>query len=129
MIKNAKSIVKMISKANEKFAIFLTKALSSMICVYAFFILAVLPLAFPSLEQFCMYVSSTVIQLVALPLLAVGTTLLGKSQERRDTADHLHIRDISKEMHTLLASAKVQENNLIIALAKIEDLEKKITSL
>lgn len=121
-----KKIYNTIVKINEKIAMALTNAMSSMVTVYLFLFIAVIPLAFPSLEVICMYISSTVIQLISLPLLAVGAQLLGKSQERRSIADHAALLDISKEMHILLDSAKKQEDNLVIAIARLEYLESQL---
>ena len=59
-------------------------------------------------------------------MIMVGQNLLGKSQERRSIADHSAILDISKEMHILLESAKIQEQNMVIALARLEYLESQL---
>jgi hypothetical protein len=101
MNKTVKKLWHKLVKWNNAFAMALTKAMSSMVCVYIFFVWCLVPLAFPKLETFCMYVSSTVIQLVALPLLAVGTNLLGKSQERRAATDHTAIAEIKADVDNL----------------------------
>ncbi len=91
-----------IKQINEYIAIKLTLMMSSIWCVYLFFLWSVLPLVAPNLEAICMYVSSTVIQLVALPALAVGQNLLSQASEQRAAQDHAAVMEIVTSIHTLL---------------------------
>ena len=99
---------------------------STMACVYIFSMWSFLPLFWYASEPIVLYVSSGFLQLVLLPMIMVGQNLLGNSQERRSIADHSAIRDISKEMHILLESAKIQEQNMVIVLARLEYLESQL---
>jgi len=68
---------------NMKIAVGITKGLGTMVCAYIFTILAII--GFPGLHatptQYVQWISQTFIQLVALSVLAVGQTLLGKHAE------------------------------------------------
>jgi uncharacterized membrane protein len=71
-------------------------------CVYLFFLLSILPLIEPSWTNVIMYISSTIIQLVALPAIMVGQQLLGQRGEDRAQQDHETIMaqfEETKELH------------------------------
>ncbi|MGG2383109.1 hypothetical protein, partial [Salmonella enterica] len=79
-----------IVKANENIAIKSTKWFGSMAMFWACFIWAILPL-FPALsgaKDFILYVSAGIIQLVALPLILVGSNVLNRASEARAEEDH-----------------------------------------
>ena len=87
-----------ISKINESIALRTVAAMSSIWCVYFFFIWSMLPSVFPSLETFVFYVSGGIIQLVALPLIMVGQDVGNKKAEQRAQEDHEHLCEILEDI-------------------------------
>ena len=113
-----------ISSINGLIAMKSTLVMSTMWCVYAFFIWSILPLAIPSLEQFAMYVSSTVIQLVALPLIMVGQNLLNKGSELRSQQDHEALMGAVNDLHHIMAEEDEEDrdlDNIVTILSEIRD--------
>ena len=103
-----------IKKASDKIAIGITHSMSSMWCVYAFLIWSLIPLVWHGAEAVVFYVSGGVIQLVALPMIMVGQSLLGKKAERRAEQDHQMI------MQSLAEVREIDEKlaRLVLHLAK-----------
>ena len=118
-----------ITKTNLRIAVAATIGMSTMTCVYMFLALSLLPLAFPSLTTFCMYISSTIIQLIALPLIMVGQNLMGREQERRSTEDHLALIEMLSEMRTLLKDADIEVDELAQVAKRLEKIETRIEQL
>ena len=85
---------------NERIAIGVTKMMGTMWCAYAFLVLALLPLVLPSTETWVQYASSAVLQLVALPVLAVGQSLLGRAAEKRAEQDHAALMEILEDIRS-----------------------------
>ena len=77
-----------IKKFNDMVALRITLSMGTIWCVYAFFLLSMMPLLTPDWTNIIMYVSSTVIQLVALPAIMVGQQLLNENSEKRAQQDH-----------------------------------------
>ena len=73
---------------NRAIAVYLTRAVGTMWCVYAFTILSLFPLIVPSTTNVVQYISSGVLQLVLLPAIMVGSAILNESAERRAQQDH-----------------------------------------
>lgn len=95
-----------INKINDYIAVKATILMSSMWCVYGFLGLAMLPMVWPAVSSAVQYLSSAVIQLVALPLIMVGQAILGMESERRAKKDHEALMVILKEVHALQRPAK-----------------------
>jgi hypothetical protein len=89
----------MIKRFNDWIALNLTLATGTMWCVYLFTIIAVAPLVFPTLEAICMYISTTILQLILLPLIMVGTNILSQKSELRAQQDHEAVMEILREEH------------------------------
>lgn len=90
------------SNINEKIATGTVAAMSTMLCVYLFLVLALLPLVYPDAEQTVQYVSGAVIQLVALPLIMVGQAISNRATETRASEDHAMLMEelaLLKQMH------------------------------
>ena len=76
---------------NERAAVFGTKVFSSMITFWVFLFwggLALVPGLPPAFQNIVLLVSSALIQLAALPLIAVGAAVLNRASERRAKEDH-----------------------------------------
>jgi len=99
----------LISKINDFVAARATLLMSTMWCVYVFFVWSLLPLVFPHLQAVVFYVSGGVIQLVALPLIMVGQNVLSRKSEERAQQDHetlmaefAEMRQMHSDLHHLL---------------------------
>lgn len=103
-----------VNKFNERLAARLTKAFGTMGMFYAFIGYSLLPLVDPAhSNQYLLY--SNAIQMVALPLLMVGTNILGRDSEQRANEthdavmeslrlvreDHAATADMVAELHSL----------------------------
>ncbi len=79
----------MISALNERIAVWLTRAFGTMWICYAFMAYGLLPafaLFHPYQESFLYW--SNWVQLWSLPLILVGTNILGRDAEQRSRLDH-----------------------------------------
>jgi uncharacterized membrane protein len=102
----------LVSRINDALAVSITKVVGTMWCAYAFTILVVIPLFYPSTNTVIMYLSSSLLQLILLPLIMVGQSVQGRSAEARARRDHKmikeelqNIRDIveeNKQLHGIL---------------------------
>ena len=88
----------------------------TMWCAYLFFIWAVVPLFIPGLQEFVSYVSQSVIQLVALPLIMVGSCVLSRAQDIRAAEDHAALMEELNAVRTLLT----EEDEVLVMLRRIE---------
>lgn len=87
----------MIRRFNDWLAVNLTKVLLSIWCAYAFGVLCLLPLLLPKWEETILYVSNC-FQLIFLPLLGVGQTLLGQDAALQAMEDHASIKEMHEEV-------------------------------
>lgn len=88
-------------KFNDWIAIKLTSLVGSMICAYAFAVLAIIgfPYGSKTLSAYIQWVSQTFIQLVMLSVIMVGQRLL--SEQQKDHHQSLHVK-----MDTLIKGGK-----------------------
>lgn len=96
-----KKILSKLKKINDFIALKATLMIGTMWCVYAFMILTLIPLVFPTTNTAIQYVSSAFLQLVFLPLIMVGQDVLGKKAERRSAKDHEVITQLHKDIKDL----------------------------
>lgn len=105
---------------NQKIAVSGTRVFGSIWAFYAFFIwglLGMMPFLPPYFKNFVLLVSSAWIQLWALPLLAVGNSVLNRTSEKRAKQDHETLKAQFLELKDL------QKDNDII-LQKLENIEQ-----
>jgi len=88
---------------NDEIALRATLAIGTMWCVYAFAIFVMIPLLFPKIEPVIMYISSSFLQLVFLPLIMVGQNVINKKSERRAQSDHKMIMQALAEIKMINA--------------------------
>jgi capsule polysaccharide export protein KpsE/RkpR len=95
-------------RGNDWIAIKLSKVFSTMECFWIFCIIALIAVVFPRLLAVDTYVSTS-LQLIALPLIGVGATLIGRVAEIRAQQDHEAlmeelsiVKDTQKEVHEML---------------------------
>ena len=93
-----------INKLNEKIAMHITLVFGTMWTTYVFFLYGFIPLFFPDSCNQVMYWSGT-IQLWSLPLLMVGTNILGREAERRN-------KEMYEMIKSEMSSTKIQMENL-----------------
>lgn len=98
-------------RVNEWVAIHATKVFGTMWVTYALFLYGLVPVIEPRFMNDLLYWSNT-IQLWSLPLLMVGTNLLGKASEVRAQETHdaviselIDLKEILADMHLLLDQA------------------------
>lgn len=70
----------MMTRINNWLAVKLSGLFSTMGCFYVFLLLALLPLPFPAAMPYVQFISSAVLQLVALPLIAVASRVIQEQQ-------------------------------------------------
>jgi hypothetical protein len=87
--RKVKAMIAKINQSNETLALHLTKAFGTMWICYAFMVYGVLPafaIFHPYQESFLYW--SNWVQLWSLPLILVGTNILGRDAEKRSQLDH-----------------------------------------
>lgn len=89
---------------NDKVAVYGTKLFASIGTFYAFLLFGTLPLipALSAYRETIQAVSSCLIQLAALPLIACGQVILNRSSERRAEEDHRTIREEFRILNEVL---------------------------
>jgi hypothetical protein len=124
MVKQSK-----LTQFNEWLAIMITQWFGSMTMFYACLIWCLIPIYDKALENTVFYVSGGIIQLVALPLIMVGTNILSRSAEKRAQIDHITImKEFSLVKHMV---EEVREINLDgdKILLRLDSIETKIDKL
>jgi hypothetical protein len=119
-----------VTRFNEKVAVFGTKWFGSMPVFWLFFcwgILGMLPFLPASFKSLVLLISSAWIQLWALPLLAVGTAILNKSSEKRAKEDHETIKKQYEEVKTMHeGNRRILEGNQELMKFIIRDTESNL---
>ena len=101
-------------KINNCVALRVTLAVGTMWTAYLFAILVLIPLIFPTTQLVVMYISSSFLQLILLPLIMVGTNVTGAKAEARAEEDHLkliaefeEIKQMHAELHQVVSKLSV----------------------
>lgn len=124
-------MLKFFDGINEKVAVFLTKSFGTMWVCYAFIIYGLLPLyhTFHQYQDSLLYWSNW-IQLWSLPLLMVGTNILGRAAETRAKLDHEKLAQtyeeqlvIYKDMLTMMGEEQTQATALADIQSKLVTIE------
>jgi uncharacterized membrane protein len=108
---------------NEKIAFKATKLFGNMWTFWLFTIWAFLPLlpVLKGYKEYILYISSGLIQLVALPVIMVGQEILNRESNLRAEKDHIvlneqfekikllieELKDLHQDTHKLLAQTKI----------------------
>ena len=108
-----------INQLNEMLAVWLTKAFGTMWICYAFMVYGLLPAfsLFHRHQETFLYWSNWV-QLWSLPLILVGTNILGRDAEKRSQLDHDKLAKSYEEQQQTY-------QKVIAMLKKQEDMLKK----
>ena len=123
-----------ISQINETIAVWLTKAFGTMWICYAFMVYGLLPafaIFHPHQEAFLYW--SNWVQLWSLPLILVGTNILGREAEERSKLDHKKLanfyEDQQETYNQVIAMLKRQEEMMADLLKQDSVLEAQNTVL
>jgi len=112
------TMLQKINHINDSLAVLLTKGFGSMWTCYAFMIYGILPAyaLFHPHEAAFLYWSNW-IQLWSMPLILVGTNILGREAERRSKLDHAKLAksyDEQKDTYSqMIAMLKKQEEMML----------------
>lgn len=102
--------------ANSRIAVVATRAFGTMYCFWACAVYGLSPIIFPQYTVQILYWSNYV-QLIALPLILVGTALMGVNIEKRAQQDHEMLISEMEQMKALIA----QEREELCILRKLRD--------
>ena len=123
-----------INLVNETFAVWLTKAFGTMWMFYAFMAYGLLPafaLFRPHQDSFLYW--SNWVELWSLPLIMVGTNILGREAEKRSNLDHEKLAKSYEEQQQtyerVIAMLKRQEDMMAELLKQDSVLEAQDTVL
>jgi len=123
-----------INLVNETFAVWLTKAFGTMWMFYAFMVYGLLPafaLFRPHQDSFLYW--SNWVELWSLPLIMVGTNILGREAEKRSNLDHEKLAKSYEEQQQtyerVIAMLKRQEDMMAELLKQDSVLEAQDTVL
>ena len=127
-------MVAKINLVNETFAVWLTKAFGTMWMFYAFMVYGLLPafaLFRPHQDSFLYW--SNWVELWSLPLIMVGTNILGREAEKRSNLDHEKLAKSYEEQQQtyerVIAMLKRQEDMMAELLKQDSVLEAQDTVL
>ena len=117
-----------ITRINETLAVWLTKAFGTMWVCYAFMVYGLLPaLALFQNHQASFLYWSNWVQLWSLPLILVGTNILGREAEERSKLDHEKLAKSYEEQQQtyeqVIAMLKRQEDMMLDMLRQDSVLE------
>ena len=121
-------MIEKINRINEKLAVWLTQAFGTMWICYVFMIYGLLPAfaAFHPHQESFLYWSNWV-QLWSLPLILVGTNILGREAEKRSKLDHQKLaKSYDEQQRTysqVIAMLKKQEEMMADMLKQDSVLE------
>ena len=96
-----------LDKFNQLVANYIVEIVSTMWCAYAFIILVIIPFFNGNLTTTVMFISSSLLQLVLLPIIMVGQKRQGAISEQRAQQDHDAIIDMHEELKELLAEERI----------------------
>ncbi|OYV36870.1 MAG: hypothetical protein B7Z80_14405 [Rhodospirillales bacterium 20-64-7] len=91
-----------INKLNDQIAIRSNAIFATMGFFWFCLIFSLLPLKWPATMPFVQYASSGVLQLIALPLLGVGTILAAKSSDQLAKEQHDAVLETMSNMRILM---------------------------
>jgi len=123
-----------INQINETIAVWLTRAFGTMWICYAFMVYGLLPAfsLFHRHQEAFLYWSNWV-QLWSLPLILVGTNILGREAEKRSKLDHEKLAKSYEEQQQtyteVIAMLKKQEEMMCDLLKQDKVLEAQDTVL
>jgi hypothetical protein len=110
----------LVSKINDVLATRITMLVGTIWAFYAFVIFGLTPVLWPGYEQQILYWSNF-LQLIFLPIITVGTTIMGRDAEARAVQDHETIqqefallRDANDMLHHSLREIGIGVRELLL---------------
>jgi hypothetical protein len=91
-----------VSALNDAIALRSNAVFATMGFFWFCLIFSLIPLKWPATMPFVQYASSGVLQLIALPLLGVGTILAARSSDKLAKEQHDAVLETVNNMHTLM---------------------------
>jgi uncharacterized membrane protein len=107
---------------NEWLAMHTVAFMSSIWCVYLFAFWCMVPSLNSQLSDLVLYISSAVIQLIALPLIMVGQNLQGRAVEVRAEQDHQYIIEMHAEIKQLLEEVRDMMKDVHHVMQDVDDV-------
>ncbi len=95
--------LKKVSKLNDNIALRSNQIFATMGFFWFCLVFSLIPLKWPASLPFVQYASSGVLQLIALPLLGVGTVLAARSSDRLAKEQHDAVMETVSDLHELMA--------------------------
>ncbi len=92
-----------VSKFNDSIALRSNQIFATMGFFWFCLVFSLIPLKWPATMPFVQYASSGVLQLVALPLLGVGTVLAARASDRLAKEQHDAVMETVSDLHELMA--------------------------
>ena len=103
LIPAAKIPLEKVAKINDAIALRSNAVFATMGFFWFCLIFSLIPLRWPSTMPFVQYASSGVLQLIALPLLGVGTILAARASDRLAKEQHDAVMETVTNMHYMMA--------------------------
>jgi hypothetical protein len=91
-----------VSKLNDTIALRSNQIFATMGFFWFCLIFSLIPLKWPASLPFVQYASSGVLQLIALPLLGVGTILAARAADKLGKEQHDAVMETVNDMHILM---------------------------
>jgi len=91
-----------VSKLNDSIALRSNQIFATMGFFWFCLVFSLIPLKWPGTMPFVQYASSGVLQLVALPLLGVGTVLAARASDRLAKEQHDAVMETVSDLHELM---------------------------
>jgi hypothetical protein len=107
-----------VSRLNDTIALRSNQIFATMGFFWFCLIFSLIPLKWPGTMPFVQYASSGVLQLVALPLLGVGTILAARASDKLGKEQHDAVMETVTDMHILMR--ELHQLHLELA-AKVSD--------
>jgi hypothetical protein len=112
-----------ISKLNDQIAIRSNQIFATMGFFWFCLVFSLLPLKWPATMPFVQYASSGVLQLIALPLLGVGTLLAARSSDRLAKEQHDAVMETVTDMHILMTELHQLHVELTAKVTEVLDAQ------
>ena len=113
-----KAVISKLDQFNQLVANYIVEIVSTMWCAYAFILLVILPFFNGNWTTIVMFISSSLLQLVLLPIIMVGQKRQGAMSELRAQQDHEAIIEMHEELKELLAEERTILDELKELLAR-----------
>lgn len=118
-IRNIREVHKDGLKPLERFAVWMTARVGTMVFFFACVILVTIPLIFKATMPVVQYISSGYLQLILLPLIMVGQNLQSRSADLRAENDYEINVKAEREVEAILHHLEYQNEILIGMVQKL----------